>query len=196
MNWLDFVLALIVVVSVVSSFRKGLSREIIGLASVVLGLLLGIWFYGTASIYMQPYFNSPLAAKLAGFFLVFTLVFLTGVLLRFVVGKFLRVTKLSIVDHLLGAGFGAARGLLIAVALLTGIMAFARDGRPPASVTDSRLAPYISQGARVFVAMAPHELKEGFRRTYAEAKSAWNSAVQNRTHSRPKAEKDENEKRI
>jgi membrane protein required for colicin V production len=196
MNWLDVVLALIVVVSVVSSFRKGLSREIIGLASVILGLLLGIWFYGPASIYVQPYVNSPLAAKLAGFFLVFTLVFLAGVFVRFVVGKFLRVTRLSAIDHLLGAGFGAARGVLIAVALLTGIMAFARDGKPPASVTESRLAPYVSVGARFFVAMAPHELKEGFRRTYAEAKSAWDSALQNRTHGRPKAERDENEKRI
>src|ERR1700761_1979649 len=161
MNWLDVLLALIVVISVISSFRKGLSREIIGLASVLLGLLLGLWFYGTAAIYLQPYFGSPLAAKLAGFFLVFTLVFLAGVFVRFVVGKFLRVTKLSIVDHLLGAGFGAARGLLIAVALLTGIMAFARDGRPPDAVTQSRLAPYVSDGARIFVAIAPHELKEG-----------------------------------
>ena len=45
MNWLDLVLLLIVAASVYMSFRKGLSREIIGLVSVVLALLLGIWFY-------------------------------------------------------------------------------------------------------------------------------------------------------
>jgi membrane protein required for colicin V production len=196
MNWLDIILLLIVAVSVMTSFRKGLSREIIGLASVILGLLLGIWFYGTASVWVQPYVSSPLAAKLAGFFLVFTLVFLAGVVVRVIVGKFLRVTRLSIVDHLMGAAFGAARGLLIAVALLTGVMAFAKDGKPPSFVTESRLAPYVSQGARLFAALAPHELKEGFRRTYAEAKSAWDSAVEHRIHGRPKAEKDENEKRI
>jgi uncharacterized membrane protein required for colicin V production len=143
---------------------------------------------------VRPYVSSPLAAKLTGFFMVFALVFLAGVLARFVVGKFLRVTKLSFVDHALGAAFGAGRGLLIAVALLTGVMAFAKDGKPPSSVADSRLAPYISQGSRVFVAMAPHELKEGFRKTYAEAKSAWNSAVEHRIHGRPKAEKDGHEK--
>lgn len=177
MNWLDIVLLLIVGFSVLTSFRKGLSREIIGLVSVVLGLLLGVWFYGTASIYVRPYVSSPLAAKLAGFFLVFALVFLAGVLLRFLVGKFLRVTKLSFVDHLMGAGFGAARGILFSVALLTGIMAFAKDGEPPAAIKESRMAPYVSQGARVFAAMAPHEFREGFRKTYAEAKEAWNSAV-------------------
>ena len=90
----------------------------------------------------------------------------------------------------------ASGGLLIAVALLTGVMAFAKDGKPPAAVADSRLAPYVSQGSRVFVVIAPHELKEGFRKTYEEARSAWNSAVERRIHGRPKAEKDEHEKRI
>jgi membrane protein required for colicin V production len=196
MNWLDIVLLLIIAVSVIASFRKGLSREVIGFASVFLGLLLGIWFYGTASIYVQPYVSSPLAAKLTGFFLVFALVFLAGIVVRIIVGKFLRITKLSIVDHLLGALFGAARGVLIAVALLTGVMAFAKDGQPAEAVTHSRLAPYVSDGARLFVAIAPHELKEGFRKTYAEAKSAWNSELERQRHNRPKTAKDENEKRI
>ncbi len=190
MNWLDIVLLLIVVVSVMASFRKGLSREVIGLASVLLGLLLGLWFYGTAAGYLQPMMSSPKAAKIAGFFLVFMLVFLLGVAVRLVVGKFLRITRLSFVDHLLGAAFGLARGLLIGVALLTGVMAFARDGRPPDAVANSRLAPYVSQGARVFVAMAPHELKEGFRRTYAEAKSRWDSAVDRRDHQSPRGERE------
>ncbi len=178
MNWLDVLLLLIVAISVLTSFRKGLSREVIGLASVFFGLLLGLWFYGPASVYIKPYVSSRGAANLAGFFVVFLLVFLVGVLVRFIVGKFLRVTGLSVVDHILGACFGAARGLLIAVALLTGVMAFASDGKPPASVTESRLAPYVSQGARLFAAIAPHELHEGFRKTYAEARSAWDSALQ------------------
>jgi membrane protein required for colicin V production len=189
MNSLDIALLLIVVLSIFSSFRKGLSREIIGLAAVALGLLLGAWFYGSASVYVQPYFNSPLAAKLAGFFIVFALVFLAGVLVRFIVGKFLRVTRLSFFDHLLGAAFGAVRGLLIAVALLTGVMAFAKDGKPPAAVTNSRLAPYVSQGARVIAALAPHELKEGFRKSYSEAETAWNSAVERRAHGLSASEK-------
>jgi membrane protein required for colicin V production len=158
--------------------------------------LLGIWFYGTVAIYLGQYSISRTAANLAGFFVVFAIVFLAGIIVRVIVGKFLRVTRLSILDHLLGAAFGALRGLMIAVALLTGVMAFASNGTPPAAVTGSRLAPYVSEGARLFVAMAPHELKEGFRKTYAEAKSAWDSALQRRIHGKPKADKEENEKRI
>ena len=55
MNWLDVVLGLIVVASVVASFRKGLSREVIGLASVCVALLLGIWLYGFVGGYLVPY---------------------------------------------------------------------------------------------------------------------------------------------
>jgi hypothetical protein len=53
------------------------------------------------------------------------------------------------------------RGVLIAVAIIMGVMAFSKDGAPPRAIEESRVAPYVSQAARVFAAMAPHELKEG-----------------------------------
>jgi uncharacterized membrane protein required for colicin V production len=87
------------------------------------------------------------------------------------------VTGLSIFDHALGAGFGFVRGTLIAVALVMGIMAFSTTERPPEAVVRSRVAPYVAGAARVFAAMAPHELKEGFRRTYGQVKSAWERAL-------------------
>jgi membrane protein required for colicin V production len=104
------------------------------------------------------------------------------------VGKFLRVTGLSIVDHLLGAGFGLLRGILVGVALIMGIMAFSKDGRPPQSVTESRLAPYVSRAARVFAAMAPHDLKEGFHKTYSQAKEVWNHTLKSGIHTVTKTE--------
>ena len=46
MNWLDAVLGIILLASSAGGFRRGFSRQIIGLISGVLALLLGIWFYG------------------------------------------------------------------------------------------------------------------------------------------------------
>lgn len=179
MNWLDVVLVFILVISIVTSFRKGLSRELIGLAAVVLALLLGIWFYGTAGSILIPYVSSRGLANLAGFFIVFFGVMLLGTLVSHIVGRFLRVTGLRFIDHALGAGFGVLRGLLVAVALITGLMAFSTDAdHPPQSVVNSRMAPYVVDGARVLVAMAPHELKEGFRKSYAQVKQAWEKALE------------------
>jgi membrane protein required for colicin V production len=178
MNWLDVVLSVIFAASVAMSFRKGLSGEIIGLASVVLAILLGIWFYGTAASFLVPYLSSRALANFAGFLLVFCGVMVAGNLVGYIVGKFLKVTGLSIFDHLLGAVFGAVCGILISAALIMAIMAFSQGDRPPPSVVDSRTAPYVVDAARAFAAMAPHELKEGFRRTYDQVKSAWGKALE------------------
>jgi membrane protein required for colicin V production len=178
MNWLDIVLAIILLASVVAGFRRGLSRQIIGLVSVVLALLLGIWFYGNIGYYLLPYASSRSLANAGGFAVVFCGVLLLGVLVSFVVGRFLKVTGLSVVDHLLGAGFGVLRGLVFAIAIIMGVMAFSRGDKPPETIVNSRLAPYVVDAARMFAAMAPHELKEGFRKTYAQVKAAWSDALE------------------
>jgi membrane protein required for colicin V production len=188
MNWLDIVLGLILVASVLSSFRKGLSREIIGLISVFLALVLGVWFYGTAASYLAPHITSPLAADFAGFALVFCGVLLTGGLLGWIVGKFLRISGFSFLDHLLGVGFGLLRGVLIGVALITGIMAFSPTGQPPGEVVHSRLAPYLVGGSRAVAAIAPHELKVGFRKNYERVEEAWERATEGSASSRREGE--------
>jgi membrane protein required for colicin V production len=196
MNWLDAVLLIILGVSVLTSFRKGLSREVIGLVAVVVALIFGIWFYGTAGSLVVPYVSSQSVANLIGFFLVFFGVVLLGSIVSHVVGRFLRVTGLSIVDHIMGAGFGLVRGTLVSVALLMGIMAFSQGNRPPDSVVNSRIAPYAVDTAQLLVSMAPHELKEGYRKTYAEVKAAWRTALEKGIRRAPNGEKGEHERKI
>lgn len=192
MNWLDTVLLVILGWCVFASFRKGLTREVIGLASVILALLLGIWFYGTAGALVAHYVSSRGVANLAGFLIVFAAVMLAGAVVNAILGKFLRVTGLSIADHALGALFGLVQGTLIAIALVMGIMAFSPEGQPPKAVVNSRLAPYVASASRVFASLAPRELKEGFRRTYGEVRSAWGH-VAGGLGRRPEAEKGKDE---
>jgi hypothetical protein len=54
----------------VQSFRKGFSREIVGLAAAFAALVLGMWFYGLAGSFVAPYVGSQRAANLIGFLLV------------------------------------------------------------------------------------------------------------------------------
>lgn len=194
MNWLDAALLLILAASVFTSLRKGLSREVIGLIAVVAALILGAWFYGTAGALFEPYLKSPGAAHFAGFVTVFCGVLLAGALVSAIVGRFLRLTGLSIVDHLLGAGFGLLRGLLIGVALILGLMAFSPGDRPPASVVHSRTAPYVIDAARLVASVAPHELREGFRKSYGQVKSVWEKTLDGVR--KPGAEKRQDERKI
>ena len=177
MNWLDAVLLIILAWSVVTAFRKGFTREIIGVISVIAGLLIGAWFYGTPAAYLLPYVSSRAAANFAGFLLVLCGVLLLGAVVSTLVRKFLRLTGLSFFDRILGAAFGLLRGGLIGVALVTGMMAFSPPDHPPAAVVGSRVAPYVVDGARVVVTVAPHELKSGFHHTYEQVRTAWRAAL-------------------
>jgi membrane protein required for colicin V production len=195
MNWLDLVLLLILLGSIVTSFRKGLSREILGLVTVCVALLVGFWFYGLVGVHLLPYLNSRAVANFTGFAVVFCGVMLAGSLVSFIVGKFLRVTGLSFFDHLLGAGFGIVRGILVAAALVMGIMAFAQGERPPDVIVHSRVAPYVVEVSHAVVALAPHDLKEDFRKTYGRVKTAWEQGAK-KVRGGSDGEKAENERPI
>lgn len=196
MNWLDFVLAVILLACIVGGLRRGFSRQVIGLVSGLLALLLGIWFYGSVGYHLLPYVSSRTMANAGGFAIVFCGVLLVGAVISFVVGKFLKVTGLSIVDHALGGGLGLLRGLIYSIAIVMGAMAFAHGGKPPAAIVDSRLAPYIVDASRLFAAIAPHELKEGFRKTYEQVKSAWTDTLEKGVRHLPDGEKKKDERQI
>jgi len=196
MNWLDYVLAIILVACFVGGLRRGFSRQVIGLASGVLALVLGIWFYGTAGSLVKPYVSSPTLANACGFALVFCGVLLAGAVLSNIAGRFLNVTGLSVVDHALGGGLGLLRGLIYSIAIIMGAMAFSHGAKPPEAIVGSRLAPYVVDASRLVAAMAPHELKEGFRKTYEQVKSAWSDALEKGMRHIPDGEKKKNERQI
>jgi membrane protein required for colicin V production len=196
MNWLDIVLLIILIWSVAASFRKGLTREILGLVSVVLALLLAVWFYGSAGSLFAPYLSSRGLANLAGFLTVFAGVMLLGSLVSFALGKFLKVTGLSIVDHLLGAAFGALRGTLVAVVLIMAIMAFSSGDKPPESVVHSRVAPYVARASHVLASIAPHEVREGFRKTYEQVRAAWGGLLDHGLRGAPGSQREQDERKL
>lgn len=176
LNWLDYILILVLGLSAFSALRKGFSREIVGLVTSIVAIVLAMWFYGLAGGQVRPWVDSDRAANLIGFIGVLVAVWIIGGLFGWIVHRFLRSIGLSWFDRLLGMVFGLLRGTLVAMGLLTAYMSFGpRDGskKMPDGVVHSQIAPYILQASRAFVAIAPMDLKQSFHERYSEAKSAW-----------------------
>lgn len=184
MNWLDWVIAAILLVSAALGARRGLARQIIGLAAWVLAFVFAMWFYGTASVFVRPYMGPDHIANLVGFLLVVLGVILCGNVFGWIVSRFLKSIGLSFFDRLLGAIFGLLRGALIAMVLLTAYITFAPaddetmngragTGQPTGSsaVLHSQIAPYLLEASHVAVMLAPMELKSGFQKQYAALKA-------------------------
>ncbi len=191
LNWLDYVLLLILAGSVISSFWNGFTREIIGLVSTILAIVLGLWFYGLAGAFLLPFVSAPAVAHFCGFLIVFIGVQLLGSLVAWIVRKVLKAAKLSFLDRLLGAAFGLARGALIAIALVMAVLAFApgaRSAEAPESVVESTFAPYVIEAAHAVTLIAPRELKDEFSARYQQAQKLIKSVAKDALKQRPRPE--------
>ncbi|HYL78749.1 MAG TPA: CvpA family protein, partial [Bryobacteraceae bacterium] len=109
---------------------------------------------------------------LVGFFVIFLGMVLLGAIVGRLVAKFFKWVGLSWFDRLLGAAFGLLRGVVIAIALVTVLLAFA-PSPPPHSVTDSKVMPYVIDASNVLTDITPREVREAFSDTREKVKRAW-----------------------
>jgi|CZKS01.1.fsa_nt_gi membrane protein required for colicin V production len=172
MNWIDILLVLVIGFSVLSGFTAGFARVGVGFIATILGIFLGFWCYGVAAAYVLDYVSSRAIANLIGFFVIFIGVVFVGAVIGQLLAKLFKWIGLSWLDRLLGGGFGFIRGVVIAVALITVLVAFA-PSPPPRSVVDSRLMPYMLGASNILASLTPRELKDGFRDATEKIKKAW-----------------------
>jgi membrane protein required for colicin V production len=184
MSWLDFVFGIIIIASIAAGFSKGFVRIGIGFIAALVGIVLASWFYGTAAGWLTPYVSSPGIANFLGFLTIFALVLTFGALVSMLLVRLFKLVGLSWLDRLLGAVFGVVRGLLVSVALLMIMLAFAPT-RTHNTVVDSYFAPYVMESANLLSAIAPFELKDGFRRGYVEIKKAWEDTMKRKPKKLP-----------
>lgn len=176
MNWVDYVLIIIVGASVISGFMAGFARVGIGTAATIVGMFTGFWCYGLVAAHIVDYVNSNAMANIIGFFLIFFGVALIGSIIGRVLAAAFKWVGLSWLDRLLGAAFGVVRGAFIAAALTTVLLAFAPNPPPP-SITQSRYLPYFVEASNVLSYATPREIKDAFRDTKDKVQKLWDEQV-------------------
>lgn len=172
MSWIDILLVVVIGFSILSGFSAGFARVGVGFIATILGIFLGFWCYGIAGAYVLDYVSSRAVANLIGFFAIFIGICLIGAIVGQLLARLFKWIGLSWLDRLLGAGFGFIRGVVIAVAMITVLLAFA-PSPPPRSVVDSRLMPYMLGASDILATLTPRELKDAFRDTKDKVKKTW-----------------------
>lgn len=168
-NWLDWVLATVVVVSVVSAMMKGFVTELISLAVVIAGLVVAAVKYRQVSVYFEDFTKSHDVALAAAFLALFVGVFILGALISILARKLIKTAGIHWFDRFMGGIFGLVRGVLVDSILLMVLVAFAIK---PGAVCKAVLAPYVTAGARLIALAMPTELKAQFRAGFQQLRQA------------------------
>jgi membrane protein required for colicin V production len=167
---LDWLLLAILVYSIAVSWFKGFVREVLGLITVLVGVLLAAWFYRGVGRLFKDVVRTENIALFFGFSLIFVMTLVAGFVVIWLVTKFMKFAKLQWADRLLGAAFGFIRGWVISAAILLALTAFEIQTE---RLKGSELAPYFLPGSRVIAVMTPYEMKAKFLVGYRALERWW-----------------------
>jgi membrane protein required for colicin V production len=160
MNVLDWIILVIIMLSVFLAVSQGFVFEIFSLAGTVIGYLLAAWGYGRVAPWFLPYVKSEAIADLAGFLTIFFAVALLAGAIARIVRWAIREVGLRLVDRVLGGAFGLVRGIVIVTVGVMAITAFAPDSP---QLAGSQLAGYFLVGGQGASWLAPSVVRQKFR---------------------------------
>jgi membrane protein required for colicin V production len=162
MNWLDYVLLAIIVVTAVVGVFRGFARQAIGLAAVVAGLVLAVVYYDQMAGVFETFVKNRLLSNFLGFLLIFVVVLIAGGILGHLVTKAMK-GPLAFANRLFGGVFGFLKAVLICGILVFALVSF--EVAKPALRT-SVLAPACLGVTRAVINMVPQDLRARFNDSY------------------------------
>jgi membrane protein required for colicin V production len=159
MNWLDYVLLIIIGFSVVHGLSHGALRMLTSLLSFALGIY-GAWvWHGQAATLAQSHLGtSPLTSEIIGYAAVFVLIFMAVQSLGQRIITLTEVAPLNLLDRLAGAGLGAVLGAIFAGLNIVLLTALLPSNYP--LLQNSQLAPKILSYDRELMKYIPPQVKQ------------------------------------
>lgn len=118
MNWADWAIIAILVLSALISIKRGFVREALSLATWVAAVLVAVLFSEPLSYLLHDHIATPSVREMVAFAILFIATLLAGGLIGYVMGALIQVTGLSGTDRLLGMLFGLARGIIVIMVCL------------------------------------------------------------------------------
>lgn len=159
MNVADWIILLVLLISVIQAASSGFFQEGFGIAGLVFGYLVAAWQYKRLAGHFAPYISSPWLGEMVAFLAIFLGIMVLAGVLGKIVRWVVREAGLSVVDRFFGGVLGLIRGCLLVAIVLVGMTAFTPSSR---WLQGSGLAPYFLVVGRAAIWVAPAELRVQF----------------------------------
>lgn len=152
----DWLLIGVVAISALMAFGRGFIRVLFSLAGLIAGILVASWNYLQLATWMNGWVTSLPTAQIIAFLAILLAVWFVFAAAAGFVRRAVKAVGLGFADRLLGAAFGAARGVLLGIAMLMALAAFAPDSD---WMKKSVLAPYFLEGAHAVSFVVPRHFE-------------------------------------
>lgn len=161
MNWADYLIIILIALSMLMGLWRGLLREVISLATWIAAFAIAFLFAEDAAVHLVPYLDLPSLRIAVAFGGLFLATLLLGGLIGILASYLVHYTGLTGTDRVLGVTFGLARGAVI-IAVLVLAAGFTPLPQDP-WWEQSKLLPYFQEIALWLRDFLPPELAENLR---------------------------------
>ncbi|MBV9930978.1 MAG: CvpA family protein [Alphaproteobacteria bacterium] len=156
MTALDIIVILLVGAGLVTGWLKGFVGEVLSLAAWVVAIVFLKLLHAPVTNALAGPVGTHAGAAVLAFALVFGLVFLAGKFVSRRVGGGVKRSVIGPIDRVLGAGFGALKGLIGATLLYLGAnlvydTVYGGDAQRPAWLAESKTYPLLYASGRAIV---------------------------------------------
>ncbi|MCJ8157630.1 CvpA family protein [Sphingomonas sp. LaA6.9] len=153
---LDIVVLLLVGGAAILGFLRGFTTEVLSLLAWVAAIFALKFLHSPATALLSGWVGTEGGATVLAFALVFGVTFLIGRLAARAIGRRTRQSVLGGFDRLLGVGFGALKGLIIATVLylaasLVYDVVYGARAERPEWMRESRTWPLLHASGRALV---------------------------------------------
>jgi membrane protein required for colicin V production len=164
MVWVDWVIVIVMVVSVISGLSQGFFRSACGLAGLLVGLAVASWNYGRVSAVLMPLFRVKAISDAVGFLLIAVLVLALFAIIGALLAKAFKIIGLGCLDSLAGAIFGFFQGVILVTLGILAIVAFFPTEN---WLTEARLPKLFFGACHLSIHASPadlaHRVRDGLR---------------------------------
>ena len=160
MVWVDWVIVIVMAVSVISGLSQGFFRSACGLAGLLVGLEVASWNYGRVSALLMPLVRVKAISDAVGFVLIAVLVLAIFAIIGALLAKAFKLIGLGCLDSLAGAIFGFFQGIILVTLGILAIVAFFPETN---LLTEARLPKMFFGVCHLSTHASPAELSHRVR---------------------------------
>ncbi|MDQ2705796.1 MAG: CvpA family protein [Pseudomonadota bacterium] len=153
---LDGILVGFTLVSAMLAMVRGLSREILSIASWIAAAAAAFFFYPLVLPHVQPYIDNQQIAMVAAAGVVFVVALIIVTVITMKIADWIIDSRIGALDRTLGFLYGAARGILVvAVGLL--FFNWLVGANTPAWIANAKSRPLLEQIGATLEGLLPDD---------------------------------------